>query len=223
MSHHARPVPDEVPARRARRSATNIAEVQDRTLSHFAGGGCVQWRERRYRPAVGRWAVQQIDRSTGVLPRTIQYVPGSEVLNAVTDMQPSAYWTGEFDKVNEFSQPDHWTLARTPPPVRCVGGGLDHRLQHRDSRPAGPGGARHLDHPAARQPAGASWWIGGRVPGGFRVGFGMFVAIGVLVATTWSKAGVSPAITRAIRSGLAVDCARARSWLICSARPIALG
>lgn len=46
-SHHARPVRDEVLARRARRSATNIAEVQDRTLSRIFGGGCTCKRRSR--------------------------------------------------------------------------------------------------------------------------------------------------------------------------------
>jgi hypothetical protein len=38
--------------------------------------------------------------------------------------------------------------------------------------------------------AGASWWIGAKIPGGFWVGLGMFLAIGTLVVTTWAKAGV---------------------------------
>lgn len=110
-------------------------------------------------------------------------------MNAVTDMQPSAYWAGEFDKVNEFSQPDHWMLA---PPLLFVAWVAVWITGFSTAILVLPVRAGLVISIALLlgNSAGASWWIGGRVSGGFWVGFGMFVAIGVLVATTRSKAGV---------------------------------
>jgi hypothetical protein len=52
---------------------------------------------------------------------------------------------------------------------------------------------------------GASWWVGARLPGGFWIGFGMILAIGILVVATWSRAGVLTLSTKHAEPPLHAD------------------
>ncbi|HEV3257016.1 MAG TPA: hypothetical protein VG013_09070 [Gemmataceae bacterium] len=104
--------------------------------------------------------------------------------------QPAAYWAGQFEKVNEFSPLDRWMLMQHP--LAFVAGvsvwitGISLVLLWLPTR-ASLALAVTL---VLGNATGASWWIGARLPGGFWIGYGLFLVIAVLVVATWVQAGV---------------------------------
>jgi hypothetical protein len=53
--------------------------------------------------------------------------------------------------------------------------------------------------------SGASWWLGARVPGGFWIGYGLFLVIAVLLVFTWVKAGILTSLDKPVVPTPAAD------------------
>jgi hypothetical protein len=104
--------------------------------------------------------------------------------------QPAAYWAGEFDKVREFSPLDRWMLAQHPLAFIAwvgiwiiVSSLVLLRLPTRVSLVL----AVTL---VLGNASGASSWMGACLPGGFWVGYALFLGSAALVVATWVQAGV---------------------------------
>ncbi len=104
--------------------------------------------------------------------------------------QPAAYWAGQFDKVNEFSPLDRWMLMQHPLAfVAWVGvwiAAFTLVLLWLPTRASLTLAVILILGNAT----GASSWVGARLPGGFWIGYGLFLVIAVLVVATWNQAGV---------------------------------
>jgi hypothetical protein len=103
--------------------------------------------------------------------------------------QPSAYWGGDFEKVQELSQPDRWMLMQHP--LLFVAWVLVWIIGFSGAillLPVRAGLVISITLILGNA-SGASSWIIAQLPGGFWLGYGMFVMIALLLGT-WSKAGV---------------------------------
>ena len=104
--------------------------------------------------------------------------------------QPAAYWAGDYEKVQEFSQPDRWMLLQHPLLfVAWVCVWITGTSTAIFLLPVRVGLIIAITMILGNA-SGASWWIGARLPYGFWIGFGMFVVIAALVVGTWTKAGL---------------------------------
>jgi hypothetical protein len=126
--------------------------------------------------------------------------------------QPAAYWAGKFDKVHEFSPPDRWMLERHPLLfVVWVGvwiAAISLAIRLLPTR-ASLALAVML---VLGNTSGASSWLGARVPGGFWIGYGLFLAIAVLLVATWVKAGILTSANKLPEPTAAAD--RRVLWLV---------
>jgi hypothetical protein len=103
--------------------------------------------------------------------------------------QSPAYWAGELYKVNEFSPPDRWMLERHPLLfVAWVGAWIAAFSLAIRLLPTRASLALAVILVLGNS-SGASWWLAS-LPGGFWLGFGLFVASAVLLVLTWVKAGI---------------------------------
>jgi hypothetical protein len=104
--------------------------------------------------------------------------------------QPAAYWAGEFDQVREFSPLDRWMLAQHPFAfVAWVGIWITAFSLVLLWLPTRFSLALAVTLILGNA-AGASSWVGARLPGGFWIGLGFFLVIAMLVVATWQRAGV---------------------------------
>jgi hypothetical protein len=104
--------------------------------------------------------------------------------------QPADYWAGQFDKVVEFSPPDRWMLMQHPLAfVAWVGIWISAFSTAILLLPTRASIALAVTLILGNA-TGASWWVGARLPGGFWIGFGTFLALGILIVATWTRAGV---------------------------------
>lgn len=114
------------------------------------------------------------------------------VLDAILTLvfQPAAYWAGHFELVKEGSPLDRWLLLQHPLVfVTWVGVWITACSFSILWLPTRASLVLALTLILGNA-TGASSWLIWRLPGGFWVNYGGFLAIAVLSVFTWSRAGV---------------------------------
>jgi hypothetical protein len=113
--------------------------------------------------------------------------------------------SGKFDTVNEISPIDRWMLVQHPLVFVCwVAAWIAAFSVVILCLPARAGQVLALTLMFGNA-AGASSWIGWRLPHGFWICYGLFFAIGALVVLTWDKAGLLALAKRRAVPGGAED------------------